>query len=212
MTDFHDVSFPWHLAFGASGGPERQTEITQLGSGAERRNSRHYNSRRRYQASLGIKTYQQAIEILSFFEARRGWLYSFRFRDRLDFTTAMPDKEITATDQIIGTGDGQQTEFALIKTYADSAGDYHRRITKPVTDTLLLALDGVAVDTSNYSVDPLTGKIIFNSPSPSGAVVTAGFEFDVPVRFDTDRLDITLDDFQSVQITDVPLIEVLDHV
>ena len=212
MNNFHDVSFPHYLAFGASGGPERKVEVTQLSSGAETRNLRHAKSRRRYNAVLGIKTYQQAIDIISFFESRLGRLHAFRFKDKVDCSSADHGSHVTETDQIIGIGDGSETSFQLVKTYSDLAGEYKRHISKPVTGTVTMAVNGTVVSSLDIAIDYLSGVITFTTPPSSGDVITAGFEFDVPVRFDMDRLDVTLDDFEAVQITDVPLIEVLDYV
>jgi len=205
MTDFHDIRFPLHLAFGASGGPIRQTSILPLASGGEARNSRHRHSRRRYNAVAGLKSEKQAIEILSFFEARFGALYGFRFRDPLDYQSA---KDITPTDQHLGYGDGERSNFQLRKAYGDEPYIYWRPITKPVSGSVRVAINGIEI--SAFSVDHLTGLVQLNTPPTSGDIITAGFEFDVPVRFASDALDIVLDDFGATQIQDIPLIEIRD--
>lgn len=207
MTDFHDIRFPLHLAFGASGGPVRRTTILPLASGREVRNTPHRHSKRRYNAVAGLKSDKQAYEIISFFEARNGPLHAFRFRDPLDNKSA---ELIKSTDQLLGQGDGSQVTFPLRKAYGDTANTYWRPVTKPVPDTVLVAVDGVtAID---VRVDYLTGLVTFQTPPEAGAIVTAGFEFDVPVRFANEALDIVLDDFGAMQIQDIPLIEVYDHV
>ena len=211
MTDFHNIRFPLSLAFGASGGPSRVTEITQLASGGEHRNTPHAGSRRRYNAGAGIKTLDELHDLIAFFEARMGQLHSFRFRDPLDFQSCKPSKTPSATDQIIGTGDGNNTQFQLIKTYADSGGEYKRLITKPVLDGLLLAANGAEFLPSEYSVNGQTGQVTFNVPPVSSAIISAGFEFDVQVRFDTDQLDLALEAFGAGQAANIPLIEVLGH-
>lgn len=197
MTDFHDTRFPLHLAFGTRGGPVRNVDILQLANGTEVRNARTKHSRRQFNAVAGLKSRDQAIELLQFYESRFGALYGFRFRDPLDFEA----------ENMIGTGDGVQTEFQLTKTYGADPYRYIRRITKPVDGTVVASVDDVE---TAVSVDYLTGKIQFSSPPNAGAEIFARFEFDVPVRFASDQLDIVLDDFGATQIQDIPLIEILD--
>ncbi len=211
MTDFHDIRFPLSLAFGASGGPSRSTEITQLASGKEHRNTPHALSRRRYNAGAGIKTLDQLHDLISFFEARFGQLYSFRFRDPLDFQSCKPSETLAATDQFIGLGDGQTTEFRLIKNYQDSGGAYERPITRPVENSIVIALNGTMISELQYDVNLVTGDIVFNSAPTSGTVISAGFMFDVQVRFDTDQLDLALEAFGAGQAASIPLIEVIGH-
>jgi len=211
MTDFHNVSFPLPLAFGASGGPSRQTDIAQLASGSEHRNTPHAQSRRKYNAGAGIKTLDELYDLITFFEARFGQLHSFRFRDPMDFKSCKPSETISATDQIIGTGDGERQEFQFIKHYSDAAGQYERAITKPVSGTVKIAINGAEIPASEFEVNDLTGAVTFNTPPASENIITAGFEFDVPVRFDTDQLDIVLEAFGAGQAIFIPLIEVLDY-
>lgn len=211
MSDFHNVRFPLSLAFGASGGPSRRTDITQLASGAEHRNTPHAQSRRRYNAGAGVTRLEELHDLIAFFEARFGQLYSFRFRDPLDFQSCKPNEVITALDQFLGEGDGAATEFALTKRYADAAGYYERRITKPVAESLKAAVGGAEIAASEFTLDDISGSVIFNTPPPLGSLITCGYEFDVAARFDTDRLDLTLEAFGAGQAVNIPLIEVLGH-
>lgn len=208
MTDFHDVAFPLPLAFGARGGPSRKTDIVRLVNGFEHRNSPHANSRRRYDAGAGIKSLEDIHRLIAFFEARHGQRFAFRFRDPLDHVSGLPGSSLSPNDQQIGVGDGMQTDFQLIKTYGDPAAEYVREVTKPVAGTLTCHVDGVS---ATPTLDPLTGIISFSTPPSVGAIISAGFQFDVPVRFDTDFLDITLEAFGAGQMQTVPLIEVLHH-
>lgn len=197
---FHDVDFPLHLAFGASGGPVRAVDIIELASGREVRNTAQSRSRRRYNAVTGVKSVADARTLSDFFEARSGRLHSFRFRDPLDFSSGANTP--SATDQTLGTGDGAQTHFPLVKRY----GDVVRPITRPVLDSVIVAVNGVSVPFTLHAF----GIVEIDTP-PTGAVVTAGFVFDVPVRFDADGLVLSLRTHGAVNVTDVPLIEVLDH-
>ena len=207
----HEVRFPVSISRGATGGPERQTEIVALGSGHEERNTRWAHSRRRYNAGLGVRTLNQIHEVIEFFEARRGRLHGFRWKDHADFKSAGPQDQAAGADQIIGTGDGATTDFQLTKTYASGGETYQRSITKPVQGTLSVSVDGTAqVEGSDYAVDYTSGLVVFLAGAipQTGEIVSAGFEFDVPARFDTDLLEINLAAFEAGEIPDIPVVEV----
>lgn len=197
---FHDVDFPLRLAFGASGGPTRAVDIVELANGREVRNTAQSRSRRRFNAVTGVKSVADARVLSDFFEARAGRLHSFRFRDPLDFNSGADTPR--ATDQTLGTGDGAQTRFTLLKRYGDTV----RPITRPTQDSVSVAVNGAPV---SFTLHPL-GVIDIDAPPP-GSVVTAGFLFDVPVRFDADGLVLSLDTHGAVNVIDVPLIEVFDY-
>ena len=199
---FHEVRLPARLAFGSTGGVERRTEITTLGSGFERRSTPWAEGRRRYLIGAGLRSLDDMAALTAFFEARRGRLYGFRFRDFADFKSCAPGEAPAATDQRIGTGDGTRRSFGLRKVY----GDHERRIRKPVEGSVRLAVNGV--ETTAFSVDPATGQVTLAAAPASGAVVTAGFVFDVPVRFDADRIEVTLESFGVGRMVAMPLIEV----
>jgi len=205
---FHQVRFPIDIALGARGGPERLTDVVSLVSGAEERNSRWAQSRRRYDAGYGIKTRAQMQAVLEFFEERRGRFHAFLWRDGLDYASAASGMAVSATDQALGTGDGDRTVFQLAKRYGVSFDPYDRPITKPVDGTVKVAIDGAPAGPGDWSLNDLTGEIAFVTAPASGQAVTAGFEFDVPVRFDTDRLDIEMASFDAAQILSIPLVEV----
>jgi len=208
---FHDVLFPLDIALDAEGGPERRTEIITLVSGHEERNSPWANARRRYNAGYGIKSLKDIDRLLAFFEARRGRLYAFRFRDPFDHKSCAVTQTPQADDQIIGTGDGAQTDFSLIKSYGDGAGVTQRPITRPVSGTIDIAVDDQPVTQPDaVTVDSETGLVQFSAPPAPGAVISAGYIFDTPVRFDTDQLQISLAAFEAGTIPNIPLIEVLD--
>lgn len=204
---FHEIRFPDAISRGARGGPERRTRIVELASGDEERNSPWADSRRKYDVSYGIRRADDLAAVIAFFEARHGRLYGFRFKDWADYKSCMPSQTPSATDQFIGEGDGVATEFQLVKVYASGAQSYARRIVKPVAGTVSVAVDGVP-QSSGWSVDTTTGVVAFTAPPANGAIVTAGFEFDVPVRFDSDQLDVTLDIERLGSIASIPLIEI----
>ncbi len=204
---FHEVRFPDNISRGARGGPERRTQIVELASGSEERNASWANSRRRYDVAYGIRRADDLAAVVAFFEARNGRLHGFRFKDWGDHKSCLPSQTIAPTDQKIGTGDGQTTEFQLMKLYTSGAQSWPRVIEKPVAGSVLIALDSIAQATG-WSVDAATGLVTFNSAPVAGTAITAGFEFDVPVRFDTDVLDVTLDIERLGSITSIPLLEV----
>jgi len=203
---FHEIRFPTAIAFHSHGGPERKTEIVTLGSGYEERNGVWAASPRRYDVGYGIKSLDDIHTVLAFFEARGGRLYGFRFKDFADFKSCSPGAVITPLDQTLATGDGSSKSFSLIKTYQSGPSSYIRSITKPVSGSLRVAL--AAAETSDFVLDSASGVITFSDAPPSGAVITAGFAFDVPVRFDTDSLSINLAGFAAGEIPAIPLIEI----
>jgi uncharacterized protein (TIGR02217 family) len=206
---FHEVRFPAPLSMGSSGGPERRTEIVQLANGFEERNSPWAHSRRRYDAGLGVRSLDDLAELIAFFEARSGQLYGFRWKDWTDWKSCRPSATPTALDQEIGLGDGTLREFELVKRYVSGTQTYARPIRKPVDGTVRVAVDGVAIGVGvGASVDHVTGRVIFVAPPAPGARVTAGFEFDVPVRFDTDRIRASLAGFAAGEIPSIPVVEV----
>ena len=204
---FHNIRFPIDVALGARGGPERATDIVTLASGREERNSRWAQSRRRYNAGYGVKSRADMQAVLAFFEERRGRFHSFLWRDGLDQSSNGGDGTPTPTDQVIGAGDGTTTVFQLSKTYGASFDPYARPITKPVAGSVRVAVDGTEL-TTGFSVDVLTGLVTLAAAPAAGKVVTAGFLFDVPVRFDIDRLDIELTNFDAANAPSIPLIKV----
>ena len=206
---FDDVRFPTAIARGATGGPERRTDVVTTASGREERNSRWAQSRRRYNVGFGVKTLADIHAVVNFFEERRGRLHAFRFRDAADWTSGAPGATPAATDQLLGTGDGTTATFQLVKRYGSGMRAYARTITAPVPGSVVVAVNGVA--TMFFTLDAATGRISFTPGHvpAAGASVTAGFRFDVPVRFDTDQISINLSHFEAGEIPDIPLIEVL---
>ncbi|HWJ72121.1 MAG TPA: DUF2460 domain-containing protein [Kaistia sp.] len=210
IESFHDVRFPTGIAFRSSGGPERKTEIVALGSSREKRNQRWADSRRRYDAGYGVRSLADIHEVIAFFEERRGRLFGFRWRDRTDDASAAPGAAPTPFDQKIGTGDGTTARFQLVKRYGGDFAAYDRVIAKPVAGSVSLAVASVAVGPANVAIDHATGMVTFAAGHvpPAGALVTAGFRFDVPVRFDTDVLTINLAAFEAGEIPSIPLVEI----
>jgi len=209
MSSFHEILFPLDIALGSAGGPERRTDVVTLGSGREERNARWAHSRRRYNA---IKSFEALSAVVAFFEERRGRLYGFRWRDRLDHSSAAPGAAVTPADQAIGVGDGATAAFQLVKSYGVVHAPFARPIGKPVGGSVRVAVGGIeAGEGSDFTCDAATGVVTFlpGHVPGVGAAVTAGFLFDVPVRFDTDYLDVDLSAFAAGAIPNISLIEVV---
>lgn len=207
---FHDVRLPLRFAFGSTGGPMRKTDIVMLASGGEQRNGTWAGSRRKYDAASAIKSLDDMAMLIEFFEARAGKLYGFRFLDPFDYKSCKPSGSIAPGDQVLGTGTGALATFNLRKGYTSGGITYWRPITRPTTGKVRVAVAGVEKTiTTHFTVNTATGVVTFtggNIPT-NGQVVTAGFEFDVPVRFDTDELAVSMEAFKAGSIGQIPLIE-----
>ncbi|MEM1035738.1 MAG: DUF2460 domain-containing protein [Pseudomonadota bacterium] len=200
MSGFHDVRFPLALAAGARGGPGRRTEVLTLASGREVRGASWAGSRRRWDVGGAVDTLSKLHDVIAFFEARQGRLYAFRFRDPMDFSSAGPGADVSALDQVLGEGDDAQVRFGLRKAY----GDVLRAIGFPLIETVRVAVDGVEV--LNWTIED--GEIVFDAPPSAGAGVTAGFEFDCAVRFESDRLEGVVEAFDIGRAVKIGLVEV----
>ncbi len=207
--NFHETRFPTSISLGSTAGTQRRTQIVVLGSGREERNSNWADSQRLYNAGYGIKTLDDLYEVLEFYEERRGRLVGFRWKDRLDFKSCKPSKTRASTDQVLGTGDGALLSFQLVKIYGGAFSPWTRDITKPVAGSVKIAVDGVDLtEITDFSIDAKSGLVTFSNAPGNGALVTAGFEFDVPVRFDEDTLEVNLEEFDAGQIPSIPIREV----
>jgi uncharacterized protein (TIGR02217 family) len=210
MDNFHDVRFPLAVSFGATGGPERRTEIVTLGSGREERNQRWFASRRRYDAGTGVRNRNDLQQVVEFFEERRGRLYGFRYRDPLDNKSCGPGDQPSAGDQLLGVGDGSQAAFALKKRYGDAFLPYDRPILLPVSGAVLVEAGGLTrVEGGDFTLADGIVTFLPHAVPAEGEAVTAGFRFDVPARFDTDRLEINLSRFEAGSIPSIPIVEIV---
>lgn len=206
--NFHEERFPESLSFGAVGGPERRTDVVTLANGFEERNSPWAHSRRRYDAGLGLRSLDDVAALIAFFEARQGQLYGFRWKDWADFKSALPSADPRPTDQAIAIADGAAATFQLAKNYRSGAQSYLRPITKPVAGSVILAVDGVTqYEGAQFDLDVTTGLVTLHEAPNAGAEVTAGFEFDVPVRFDSNQIRASVASFQAGDVPDVPVVE-----
>ncbi|KAB7616074.1 DUF2460 domain-containing protein [Amylibacter sp. SFDW26] len=205
---FHEERFPADLSFGSVGGPERRTEIVALNSGFEERNSPWAHSRRRYDAGVSMRSLDDMEKVIAFYEARRGPLFGFRWKDWTDYKSSLPSLDVSFLDQEIGVGDDVTFEFQLCKDYRSGDEVYCRDIRKPVEFTVVIGVGGDELELGkHYTVNLTTGIVTFLEPPGEGALVTAGFEFDVAVRFDADRLEMSHASFVAGEIPSIPVVE-----
>ena len=199
---FADVRFPIAIGREASIEPAFSTQIVAMASGAEQRNSEWADARLRFDAGPGVRGEAELGELIAFFRARRGAAQAFRFEDPFDHSSNGMTGAPTPEDQAIGEGDGDRTDFALVKHYEDQ----QRAITRPVESSVRVAVDGVE-RVSGWMLNA-GGIVSFEDPPAAGTAVTAGFLFDVPVRFAEDRLEVRRATFLAGEATSVPLVEV----
>jgi len=205
---FHEVRFPACLSYGAVGGPMRRTEVVTLANGHEERNTPWAHSRRRYDAGVAMSSLDDLEVVIAFFEARRGQLFGFRWKDWADYKSGLPSAEVTAADQSLGFGDGSQVSFQLTKTYSSGTSSYTRPIRKPVSGSILVAVDGVPqAEGTDFTLDSTTGMVTFATAPGNGIAISAGYEFDVAVRFDTDQIQASVATFQAGDVPSVPVVE-----
>ncbi len=205
MLPFDDVPYPLALGRDATVMPEFSTSVAVTASGFERRNSLWSNARLRFDVGPGIRSEAELGVLLAFFRARRGAARGFRLRDPTDFSSNAMTGTPTAIDQLIGTGDGIQADFPLVKTYGQGDATQARRITRPHAESVLIGVDGVPA--TGWTLGAM-GIVSFASPPAAGKVVRAGFTFDVPVRFAEDKLEVAGAVFAASEAPSVPVIEV----
>lgn len=195
---FAEVQFPTDISYGSQGGPEYSTSVIALQSGHEKRNANWSVARARYDVSFGIQSQTQMDNLIAFFRAMRGRATGFRYKDWADYQ---------GVGEVIGTGDDSTTMFQLIKTYSSGSESIARSITKPVSGTVDVYIDSV-LQVSGVSVDTTTGVVTFATPPASSEIISADFEFDVPVRFEDDYLETTLEKLHEHSVKRINLVEV----
>ena len=197
MGMFHEVRFPIDISYGATGGPGFSTGVVTSMSGGEQRAQHWAQSRIKYDVSHGVKTKEQLDKLIAFFRARKGKAYGFRFKDWADFT-ALQQVCVQQTNPL---------KYQLAKTYTDDAGYADVRfIKKPVIGSVKIYVNNALV-TEGFNIDYTTGIIEFTSEQKD-AVVTSDFEFDVPMRFDSDDMPISLENYEVYSWGNINVIEI----
>lgn len=206
--NFHEVRFPANLSFGSVGGPVRRTDVVTLANGFEERNTPWAHSRRRYDAGMGMRSLDDVETMIAFFEARQGQMFGFRWKDWSDFKSSRATSEPVFDDQLIAMGDGTTQSFPLVKVYRSGSFTYERPIRKPVAGTVRIGLSQDEMQEGvDYEVDTNLGLITFSHPPDPDVEISAGYEFDVPVRFDTDSIQTSVASFKAGDVPSVPIVE-----
>lgn len=211
---FHNVELPETIRYGSVSGYGFSTLIQASSSGHEMRNARQAQARHRFAPIKTLQTQEEALALKAFGLGRRGSLHSWRLKDWLDFTSnADGQSPPNVLDQIIATGDGVSNRWQLLKTYdLAEVGEYVRTITLPELASVLVAVDGVP--TLGFQVSG-AGLLHLSDPPPAGAIVTAGYEFRVPVRFEREVdqfARLQADAFRTWSAGDLSCVETLDEV
>lgn len=203
MSFVETPRFPDDIAYGSAGGPEFKTFVFEGQSGIEQRHQAWSRHRLRYDVSYGIRDKSDMDTVRAFFYNMKGKATGFRFKDWGDYELV---------DENIGTGDGSETVFNITKTYTSGSETYVRRIFKPIASGLVVKVAGVTQTlTTDYTVNATTGVITFTAGGTPGMgeAVTVTCEFDVPVRFDTDRLSASHDGYLTESWGSIPLVEII---
>ena len=183
--------------------------MVTLANGYEERNTPWQHSRRRYDAGVALRSLDDIETLIAFFEARQGQIYGFRWKDWTDYKSSSAKAAPEYNDQVIAIGDDVTAAFQLIKRYPSGPHIYERPITKPVRGSVRIGLGNVRQQEGvHYEIDTTTGVVTFSHPPSTGVEVSAGYEFDVPVRFDTDRIQTSLASFQAGDAPCVPIVEI----
>lgn len=211
MSFLETPRFPLPVGWGASSHPRYNTNVLRLESGHEKRNQVWSYALNRYNVALGVRSEADLESLIEFFHAVAGRAHGFRFKDRWDYKSTDINSSPDAEDQAMSYIDGSQSNWQLTKTYTKGALSQTREIKKPVAGTVLVAVNGaLQTQGSDYTIDTTTGIVEFSTgsiPDPVSDTVTAGYEFDVPCRFDTDEIPITLETYRagsaSVMVTEI---------
>lgn len=203
---FDDVLFPLSIGREASVHPAFSTQIVEGPSGHERRSADWADARLSFDAGPGVRSDADMAALIAFFRARRGAARGFRFTDPYDDRSGQAGVAPGATDELLGTGDGVRTQFPLMRHYGVGEEAQGRIITRPVAGSIRVAADGIEMG-SGWRHEGM-GVIAFDEAPGVGVVLTAGFRFDVPVRFAEDRLDINRVTFAAGEAVSVPLVEI----
>ena len=197
MAFLEDVLFPINVSAGSGGGPGFRNTIIVNGAGYEQRIVHWQTARARYNVGYGIKNWTDLRTVLALFRNAQGRAHGFRYRDPLDYEIA---------GQEIGTGDGAEVAFQIVKDYSVTGQAYRRTIRKPVAGTVVVYLDG-APQGSGWAVDTATGIVTFDTAPGAGVAVSVDCEFHVPVRFDHDELQVNLANFNVGDAPNINLVE-----
>lgn len=199
----------WKLG-SSGGGPGFSTSVVRTKSGYDKRQINWNVPLQKFRVDSGVKTETFIYDLYNLFMVMRAQGHGFRVKNWFDFNSSKPTLPIARTDQVLATATAGQTQVQIIKTYSVGIGglDLVKNITKLVVGTVIVDLDG-ADDTANWTVNHNTG-LMTHAALTGGEIVSAGFEFDVPVRFAIDDWDAVLESIEINTVPEIPLIELRD--
>jgi len=212
VASFDEVQFPPNISAGAKGGPSFSTTVLTLDSGQEHRNINWSRERAVYDVSTGIKTAEDARAYQKFFYARRGRAVGFRFKDwsdyRLPFWKDTPG-DLDPVPILFVTDGGATHSFQIYKVYSDAGGTFSRKIVKVVAGTVNLFNNATPITSpANYTIDLNTGIVTLSAAiyNTTGREISGFLEFDVPVRFDTDSQNLTVNGNELIKWDSIPVV------
>lgn len=205
MATFHDDQFPTVIAQGAVAIQAFSTSVAMSSGGREQRNGNWSQPRMRWNVGTGLRSRADIATLQAFFRARAGKLHAFRFKDWSDYTVAK---------QQIGTTDGSDATWQIVKAYASGPTTVYRNITRPVSGTVRCWVDGVertiGAGATQFQVDLSTGIITLGATLAAllSKLIEASCEFDVPARFDSDEIALTQRSHEIGSYADIPVVEI----
>lgn len=200
INNFIERRFPVDISYGSSGGPEYYTEVLSTTNGNEIRSSKIYNPRMKFNITNGLKNKHQMEKIMHFFRCCKGRKMAFRYKDWCDFYGK--NEQVKIIDR---------NTLQLIKTYnLDYDVVEERIITKPVENTVIIRINDKPIEDTQMKINYNTGRIILLNHliDQKDIKITADFEFDVPVRFDTDYLPVIMENYTFYSLPNIELVEV----
>lgn len=206
MAFLESPRFPDRISYGSAVGPVYNTDVIEFSNGDTQSLQRWQYPLIEFNVAYGLRRQEDLYEIIEFFHAVAGRANGFRIRDHTDFRSSADQLVLGSyefTDQQIGVGDGIETDFQLIKSYVKGSFTRVRNITKPVVGTVKIGFDAVE-QVSGFTVDYTTGIVTFAVAPTAAVVISAGYEFDVPAKFSSDKLDFNLATYQ-IQGTSIPV-------
>jgi uncharacterized protein (TIGR02217 family) len=203
MSFYESPRFPEKISLGATGGAGFSTEVVVVDSGREKRNARRSTMLHEWNVSHAVRRQQELDLLRAHFLAMNGQQHGFRFKDWSDYSCAITDGVVSGITS---------TTFQLVKRYSIGAVSKDRTIKKPIAAGFVLKNSGVdLVLTTDYTLNTVTGIVTTVTPKTAANLTWSG-EFDVPMRYATDRFDAQIVERKGngallYSLDSVPLIE-----
>lgn len=193
-----EIRLDQDIEVGAKARPRYSTDLVQTDGGHEVATERWRYPLFTFEFNLepGVPNFTEDLEeFIDVFHLAGGRAGRFLFRHWRDYQ---------AVDQLIGEGDGSKTAFQLYRVYVRGALTRRRKITRPVSGTVTVKVNGVVTAATLGAL----GVVTFAAPPANGADITATFDFDIPVRFESDEIEFVALNDDLEQAVDIVLVEV----